>query len=258
MKKILSIFAVAAVVLGMASCNSNDPESKTKRFNIEVSNIAATTADLAVTPKDEQMSYAAGFITYNQFRNMEQEGLKNMFKDAYASTGKSESKLSFLLPDTKYTVLACEMAENGEAIGDIEYYTFKTANVEAKMAEFVEDGASLPFEGEVGTIQNQFLMTEIIGTYTFPDSETRITLDIVVWGDKKTGSFTSDDLTVFAKMVVDVDGEKGSGYIYRADFTGKHDAASDTYTYEGWCDIMLDITADECYRIPFNMTCTPV
>ena len=118
MKKILSLLAITAVVLGMASCKNenttdntinNEPEAPVTRFKITVDEITATSAHIVVTPPDEQLYYVEfpfNIATYNWYKAHE-EGVKEALKIFEPGQGTNDYTWN-LYPNTKYVLCVGE------------------------------------------------------------------------------------------------------------------------------------------------------
>lgn len=175
MKKNLFILALAAVVLGMASCNNNDVNLK--RFNITVDEITATSAHIVVTPPDEQLYYVGfpfNIATYNWYK-AQPEGVKEALK--YFAPGQGTDDLTLnLYPNTKYVLCVGEMnKETSSIVGDVEYAQFQTPAMEAQLPEFIEEGQEyLPMTGSCGFMADKKIVG-FDGEYLLPDVGTNTT-----------------------------------------------------------------------------------
>ncbi|MBQ6724725.1 MAG: hypothetical protein IJQ84_09495, partial [Paludibacteraceae bacterium] len=170
MKKILSLLAITAVVLGMASCKNgnttdntinNEPEAPVTRFKITVDEITATSAHIVVTPPDEQLYYVGfpfNIATYNWYK-AEPEGVKEALKYFGPVQGTDDYTLN-LYPNTKYVLCVGEMnKETSSIVGDVESVQFQTKSMEAQLPEFIEEGQEyLPMTGSCG-----FMADNLVG-----------------------------------------------------------------------------------------------
>lgn len=260
MKKILSFVAIAAVILGMASCNNEDVNLK--RFNITVDEITATSAHIVVTPPDEQMYYVEfpfNIATYNWYKAHE-EGVKEALKIFEPGQGKDDLTLN-LFPNTKYVLCVGEMdKETSSIVGDVESVQFQTKSMEAKLPEFVEEGQEyLPMNGSCGFLVDKLVV--LAGEYLLPDGDgEKLVLNFYAVSDKLTGHFTTDDLFSFIFVtsyltVEDSEGKSLDGYaVCGADLTGTYNTATGKNEYKGTVDIYTE--DDGLLRLPIFLQCT--
>ena len=143
MKKIFSILAVALVAFSFASCNQNK-EVEQDNFVIEVSNITAKSALIAVTPADTTKTYYWDILPADTAAKMTDEQIGAYFKeyfdyliDYYAGyydlsyedfilKGKDEYEYTKLDPNTEYMVVSIYMDANAVASGKATRKNFKT------------------------------------------------------------------------------------------------------------------------------------
>jgi hypothetical protein len=261
MKKNLFILALAAVVLGMASCNNNDVNLK--RFNITVDEITATSAHIVVTPPDEQLYYVGfpfNIATYNWYK-AQPEGVKEALK--YFAPGQGTDDLTLnLYPNTKYVLCVGEMnKETSSIVGDVEYAQFQTPAMEAQLPEFIEEGQEyLPMTGSCGFMADKKIVG-FDGEYLLPEGDgEKLVLILYVGSDKLTGHFTTDDLIEFIFItshvtIKDSEGNNLEGYaVCGADLTGKFNDATEKYEYKGTVDIYTE--DDGLLRLPIFLQCT--
>lgn len=152
MKKLFYFLAMAAVVLGMASCNGdeevNDPNVP---FAIKISNITNQSVQLTFTPKDQTKGYFWGMNraseVYADAQTVEAfatQDIHNSFSDydaleisGFMDTGTKTYKIPSvesgfddnLLPSTEYIVFVThvEKGSKGEiVIGQVVFNAFKT------------------------------------------------------------------------------------------------------------------------------------
>ncbi|MBR6830386.1 MAG: hypothetical protein IKM83_07225 [Paludibacteraceae bacterium] len=271
MKKILSLLAITAVVLGMASCKNenttdntinNEPEAPVTRFQITVDEITATSAHIVVTPPDEQLYYVAfpfNIATYNWYKAHE-EGVKEALKIFEPGQGTNDYTWN-LYPNTKYVLCVGEMnKETSSIVGDVESVQFQTKSMEAKLPEFVDEGQEyLPMTGSCGFMADNLVGFD--GEYLLPDGDgEKLVLNFYVASDKLTGHFTTDDLFSFIFVtsyltVEDSEGKSLEGYaVCGADLTGKFNDATEKYEYKGTVDIYTE--DDGLLRLPIFLQCT--
>ncbi len=270
MKKILSLLAITAVVLGMASCKNgnttdntinNEPEAPVTRFKITVDEITATSAHIVVTPPDEQLYYVAfpfNIATYNWYK-AELEGVKEALKYFGPVQGTDDYTLN-LYPNTKYVLCVGEMnKETSSIVGDVESVQFQTKSMEAQLPEFIEEGQEyLPMTGSCGFMADNLVGFD--GEYLLPDGDgEKLVLILYVGSDKLTGHFTTDDLISFFFIVSyvelkDSDDKTVESYpVCGADLTGKFNDATEKYEYKGTVDIYTE--DDGLLRLPVHIQC---
>ena len=271
MKKILSLLAITAVVLGMASCKNgnttdntinNEPEAPVTRFKITVDEITATSAHIVVTPPDEQLYYVGfpfNIATYNWYK-AEPEGVKEALKYFGPVQGTDDYTLN-LYPNTKYVLCVGEMnKETSSIVGDVESVQFQTKSMEAQLPEFIEEGQEyLPMTGSCGFMADN--LVGFAGEYLLPEGDgEKLVLILYVGSDKLTGHFTTDDLISFFFIVSyvelkDSEGKSLEGYaVCGADLTGTFNNATEKYEYKGTVDIYSD--EDGLLRLPVSLQCT--
>lgn len=268
MKKILSLLAITAVVLGMASCkkdnttNNNEPEAPVTRFKITVDEITATSAHIVVTPPDEQMYYVEfpfNIATYNWYK-AQQEGVKEALKVFEPVQGTNDYTWN-LYPNTKYVVCVGEMnKETSSIVGDVESVQFQTKSMEAQLPEFVDEGQEyLPMTGDCGFLTDKLVV--FAGEYLLPEGDgEKLVLNIYAVSDKLTGHFTTDDLFSFLFLtsyltIEDSEGKSLEGYaVCGADLTGTYNTATGKYEYKGTVDIYTE--DDGLLRLPVSLQCT--
>ena len=144
MKKFFAIMAAALVAFSFASCKGgNEPENEA--YKIEISNITAKGATIAVTPADSAATYYWDLIEAAEAAKMtdEQVGayLKEYLEEAveyYKQYGYDVTLADFLItgadsydytklePNTEYTVVAIALDANGASSGKAARKNFKT------------------------------------------------------------------------------------------------------------------------------------
>lgn len=131
MKKLFYFFALSAIVLGMASCgDGNDPDNKKFQFS---ANIRNNTINVKVNSADPNKYFYFGCMkgsTFLQrpvvFVNSELSDLKKgTFPDGLFQEYKSKYYEN-LLEGTDYAIYACEVDENYNIVGDVEYVLART------------------------------------------------------------------------------------------------------------------------------------
>ncbi len=271
MKKILSLLAITAVVLGMASCKNenttdntinNEPEAPVTRFKITVDEITATSAHIVVTPPDEQLYYVGfpfNIATYNWYK-AQPEGVKEALKYFEPGQGKNDYTWN-LYPNTKYVLCVGEMnKETSSIVGDVESVQFQTKSMEAQLPEFIEVGQEyLPMNGDCGFMADKLVV--FAGEYLLPEGDgEKLVLNIFAVSDKLTGHFTTDDLMSFLFLtsyveLKDSDDKTVESYaVCGADLTGTYNTATGKNEYKGTVDIYTE--DDGLLRLPIFLQCT--
>lgn len=262
MKKSLSILAIAAVVLGMASCNNEDVNLK--RFQLAVDNITATSAHIVITPPDEQMAYSYFLFneaTYNWYKAQE-DGVKSALALFVHSQGTNDDTWENIYPNSKYVLCVGEKdTVKGTIVGDVEYIRFRTPAKEAKLPDFIEEGQEhLEMTGEYATIADGRIVS-ISGKYPIPEGNGQ-TMNLYLYfvSDKSTGHFTTDDLFsyVFVVSSISIDDSEGKtleGYaVCGADLQGTYNATTGKNEYKGTVDFRTK--DDGLFRLPVFLQCT--
>lgn len=260
MKKIYSILALAAVVLGMASCSNDDV--KLKRFQITVDEITATSAHVTITPPDEQLYYVAcpfNIATYNWYK-AQPEGVKEALKIFEPVQGTDDYTLN-LYPNTKYVLCVGEKnKETSSIVGDVESVPFQTKSMEAQLPTFIDEGQEyLPMNGDCGFWADKLVV--FAGEYLLPEGDgEKLVLNVYAASDKLTGHFTTDDLIsfIFITSYVDLkdsDDKTVESYaVCGADLTGTYNTATGKNEYKGTVDIYTE--DDGLLRLPIFLQCT--
>lgn len=261
MKKIYSILALAAVVLGMASCSNDDV--KLKRFQITVDEITATSAHVTITPPDEQMYYVYwpfNIATFNWFQQ-QGDGVENGLKVFEPYQGIYEGKWENMYPNTKYVLCVGEKnKETNTMVGDVESVQFQTKSMEAQLPTFIDEGQEyLPMTGDCGNPTDGAVL--ITGVYSFPGtSGEKLRLYMYFASDKNTGHFTTDDMISFIFMtsyvdLKDSDDKTVESYpVCGADLTGTYNTVTGKNEYKGTVDIYTE--DDGLLRLPIFLQCT--
>ena len=129
MKKFLSFFAIAAVVLGMASCNGNDPvdPQKDAPFRITVSDVTCDEFTVTITPKDPEAEYRWGYVSvpwledrtingkFNPSSQIEDYVLSEYFNDWHVGEGDITERLD-AYPNTEHIVFVYQWDEENEKV----------------------------------------------------------------------------------------------------------------------------------------------
>ena len=124
MKKILSFFAFVAIVLGMASCNGNDPvdPQKDAPFRITFSDVTCDKFTVTITPNDKEDEYSLGYVpvpwlelmtkngNFNPSSQIEDYVLSEYFDDWHVSEGDITERL-VAYPNTEHIVFVYQWDE---------------------------------------------------------------------------------------------------------------------------------------------------
>jgi len=199
MKKFFAFVAAALVAFSFTSCDPNSPESN--GFKITVSNIAATTASVAVEPTDAEATYYWGVAESAELAKLSDDSLKsqviamiNYYIEAYAALGSELTYDDFLskgndaydyeglTPNTEYTVYAFKLDANGVAKGNVAKKAFKSLEV------VVSETVALDLVGEYSYYADYGVL-QIIGE----DAAKGLELGLALYAAQPSGSFTLDD-----------------------------------------------------------------
>ena len=129
MKKILSFFAISALVLGMASCNGNDPvdPQKDAPFRITFSDVTCDEFTVTITPKDPEAEYGWGYVSvpflelmtkngnFNPSSQIEDYVQSNFLKGRPSVKGDISDRL-LDTPNTEYIVFVYQQDEENEKV----------------------------------------------------------------------------------------------------------------------------------------------
>ncbi len=146
-KKSSYLFAmlVAAVAITFTGCGEqNEPENPSK-FKISTSNVTQTSFDIEIVPADKNIYYIFGRMKSAQFLER-----PNVFAKTFITSGtypqnlvngtQKESYIN-LNSGTEYAVFACEVNENYEIVGDVEYVLVTPGESSSIPEEKVPEGA---------------------------------------------------------------------------------------------------------------------
>lgn len=256
MKKIFNIVALAAVLLGMAACNS---DVNLKRFKIAVNQVTANSAHITITPPNEQMYYTYMMLnkgTFDLFQSMP-NGLEDAIEIFAGSNGSIDMTMGPMMPNTKYVLCVAEKDEeiSHTVIGDVEYVGFQTKSMEPQMA-----GVSLSMTGECTADLSLKGVMMISCTCPDPESENdKVTLVLYFVSDKLTGHFTTDQLFSYFLAVPNMNIANSKGEVQQAflvggaDVNGFYNQQSNTYEYNGWFDVYSEDYG--LIRFPFTAQC---
>ena len=130
MRKIISLFAFVAIVLGMASCNGNDPvdPQKDAPFQITVSDVTCDEFTVTITPKDKEAEYGWGYVpvpwlelmtkngNFNPSSQIEDYVLSKYFNGNHSVKGDIITGRLFAYPNTEFIVFVYQLDEENEKL----------------------------------------------------------------------------------------------------------------------------------------------
>ena len=155
MKKILSFFALSAIVLGMASCGDGNEPSNVS-FNIQVKDLDAFSGTVCINPSNKDVWYFWGGDTKaNFYANSEDaktvintmmakkknelkedgmtfeqylEWMKKQGNIEGFTKGYHEKEISSFDPGKEYVVYACIVNKDAEVVGKVTTHEFTTSD----------------------------------------------------------------------------------------------------------------------------------
>ena len=262
MKKILTITAIVALVIGLTGCNEKNG-ADAKRFTIVVEDITHNSYYLGITPPNEEMRYLYSVYPENLLAHETEHDWRLHIEVYNPTIGDVDVTVDErVLPDTKYRVLVAEADEEGKAIGPIESFPFRTDDIPIHEFEIREEDQdqTVPFNGSVGiTYSNSGGTNTCLQlNWTSEDPQLQVTGRFFFFGEKKVGHFTADDMINYFIIVpafeIQVGLESGYMYCYRASFDGVRNDETGLYQYEGWMDC-YSIELNKAYRVTFTAQC---
>ena len=139
MRKFFSFFAIAAVVLGMASCGQNEPGTPDAgdkpTFTVTFLADAQNVSSITITPSDPAKYYNYGIwnkadakgLTKAQVQSSLSLGSGNWTYPDYLEQGEIEfPKESWMSPKTDYALVVYYVSEGYIIDGDIQIVYFTT------------------------------------------------------------------------------------------------------------------------------------
>lgn len=263
MKKILTITAIVALVIGLTGCNEKNG-ADAKRFTIVVEDITHNSYYLGITPPNEEMRYLYSVYPENLLAHETEPDWRVGLEAYIPTTGDVDVTVDErVLPDTKYRVLVAEADQEGNAIGPIESFAFRTEDIPIHEFEIREEDQdqTVPFNGSVGITYFTFgeTNTRLQLSWTSEDQQLQVTGSFLLFGEKKVGHFTADDMINYFIIIPAFEiqyGELEPEYMicYRASFDGVRDDETGLYQYEGWMDC-YSIELKKAYRVSFTAQC---
>lgn len=267
MKKVFSIFAVAALALGMTSCGGapEQEEDDIKKFHFNVTDVTATTAHVTINPVSQDMTFSYVLLnnaTFNYFKA--QDSLKAIVKTSKSIAGFQDLQLtsSSLGPGNKYLLCAGEKDRNNNIAGDVEYVRFQTESVEAQTENITGgDDPTVPMTGVClwDDPENKGVLG-IESRYPVPSEGKTVELDLFFVADTLIGHFTTDVLFSWAERtpkmkIIDAQGHTEAELaVYATDVRSLYNEQTGKYEFRGWCEIWNE----DAYRVPFVIECTEV
>ncbi len=173
MKKILSYFAFAAVILSFAACNNNDPEQNGK-FVIKA-DASVNTLKVSITPANASIwyywnmvskedlhapiaEYAQGKLQGLADNGYTYEQLKK--KNVLAQGNVTDFSINGLDPATEYVIFACEVDPDLKVVGEVSQKTFSTARDDTPKT-VAEAKEQLRMWGEITSAWSEYLLYEL-------------------------------------------------------------------------------------------------
>lgn len=227
MKKFFAFVVAALVAFSFASCNKGGNDPSAGGFKIEISDVEATSAAVAVTPNDDTAKYYWNIIESEAYAELGENDaeIQAYFKDyieymiqiytAYGysftfadflSAGEQEFEFDELTANTKYVAFAFYMDENGVATGGIVKKEFKTKDVEKKGSKTITltEGVCDDHCADNGWWQ---LM--------IADADTTVYLSISpLEADQLAGTWTIDDMDADYTLIYDAaEGENSASFV---------------------------------------------
>lgn len=173
-------------------------------FEIAISNISFSTADVTVTPSDNEATYYFDALEASQAEAMSDAEIVALFKEYFEddaadnemsiqeymaymlSQGEDAYTFKYLSPSTEYTVVAVLMDENAEAQGAMTRKNFKTLDPIAPTGEIVDLGElELDYFGDWRDYDGS------IETYFVNDT---LEIALCIFDEDVSGEFTLADL----------------------------------------------------------------
>jgi len=211
----------------------------TGKFQVSFSNIQPNTATVTIVPRDQNMRYIVDALPQKMYEvlkdDLESDIKNETFKDG-VFTGTQTIPLNQLDPGTLYAFLVAEIDENGKAVGDIEIYTFTTADVE------IISTMSLALSGNV-------MYSQDMGLFLIVAIKNGFGISLIVASSDLEATYTEKDLFEDGEMYSYVGtSEKDNSKIVKAEFSGKK-ISDMAYTYIGW------VVCADGTRYDINLTC---
>ena len=239
MKKFFAIMAAALVAFSFASCKGgNEPENEA--YKIEISNITAKGATIAVTPADSAATYYWDLIEAAEAAKMtdEQVGayLKEYLEEAveyYKQYGydltladlliKGENSYSFtqLESNTEYTVVAIALDANGASSGKAARKNFKTL-------ELKEDPVPADMTFEIAASDITFSSANI----TVNPSNTTATYYWNIYKSAAIAGMSDEELCAAIKEDIEYTIEYYAYFGYEIGFEEFLSQGADSYEYD--------------------------
>lgn len=275
MKKILSFLTIAAVALGMISCN----DEQLSQFRVEIKDLSATAVTFEMFTADPEARYIAGVDFKNTFL-IAPEASAEALSDFQVRQGYDVWELDFnLLPETEYVWYAQRVDEQLNPIGEIEYKSFKTPAIEVREPELEPGEVSMveKLEGEVTVpdlpegMDIPYRAFVLTAAYVDPETQGRTSVEMGLYGADLIGKFGTEQIGRSfrydnAKIVGEIENQEPiTALIYKADLRSRYDGKADRYIFEGYVtvfcpDWFYDEKTGEPYgsKLPFKAVCEKV
>lgn len=176
MKRFFYFFALSAIVIGMASCDGNDPANKKFQITGTLDNYHHA-IDVTVTPVNQNKYYHFGCMKSSIFLQRPvvyvNSELSNLNQGNYPEglcSGTEGKSCKNLLEGTEYAIYACEVDENYQIVGNIEYILVRTEGPLQGRFSVNSSGKQVRFAP--GNLQRN---TEKTNLYRFPAKQWEFT-----------------------------------------------------------------------------------
>lgn len=248
MKKIFSLLAISAIVLGMASCGgsseSNNPTLK--NFKVQVKNMTETSLTLEIEALILDKYFFFDLVTAETFVS---NGADYYVKNFYNKINEDHVQPEDLLTKNKvsksepieqgkdYVLCIFYVNDNFELEGDIEHTIISTKMIELPKKELV---------GGV-TLMEVSSQKDIVRIRAKDENEDKYIIRI----DSRnlTGSFSAEDFYTQGQEVSGIIKGDTKYPFFRASFTGREGGPT-YYIYEGWFD------CEDGNRYNLKLTCS--
>ena len=241
MKKFFAIMAAALVAFSFASCKGgNEPENEA--YKIEISNITAKGATIAVTPADSTVTYYWDVLEATEAAKMTDEQVAAYFKEYFdyvieyyagyydlnyadlllnAADGTDSYDYTGLEPNTEYTVVAIALDANIGAAGKSVRKNFKTL-------ELKEDPVPADMTFEIAASDITFSSANI----TVNPSNTTATYYWNIYETAKIASMSDEELCAAIKEDIEYTIEYYAYFGYEIGFEEFLSQGADSYEYD--------------------------
>ena len=261
MKKVFSILAIGAMMLGMVSCGGGESEPGLKNFTVKVEKLNYHTVQLTITAPTEKSYFAFQGIYKRDFSKEDLEAFKNAhYKPSSLPQGTYLFETDELYPATEYLLYLGVVDEKGNIAGDVETFSFKTEDTMHQEVSTVE------IDNGYAMYSEAYKMFEVSASNEGGTISVRILIDKYADKSDLLGHFTTNDMvsaySEATKSTIKIYsiplGKEAVLDIYRTDFTGTQMEDGKHILYEGWFDaIAFESGTFGCLHVPFKFTCQP-